>query len=301
MKIPIPENKISDVQDLNGKVPEDQFITPILSSAKAGWNNILVEYWNMPAHELPPQLLPDYIINIHVKRPTKVELMWNGRLLSKRFTHGEITILPPGLACQGTSLEDSEFLVLRLQPSLVNQVAQELGYLESTEIAPNLGVVSPQIQHIGLALKTELESGCLSGRLYGESLATALASYLLQQYSTSKQQVQEFVGGLPKYKLCRVLEYISDRLENELTLAELANAVDISPYHFARLFKQSTGLTPHQYVINCRIERAKRLLSEKNLSIAEICEYVGFQSPSYFTALFRKHTAMTPKAYRNQI
>ena len=296
----MPQDTVIDIQGSNGEAAPNR-VTPILSSEKAGWNNILVEYWHMPAHELPPQLLPDYVINIHFKGPARTEVVWDGRLLSKRFTHGEITILPPGLNCKGACLEDSDFLVLRLQPGIITQVAQELDYPDHIEIAPNLGVVSPQIQHIGLALKTELESGCLSGRIYGESLATALASYLLQQHSTSKKRVQDFAGGLPKYKLCRTLEYINENLENELTVAELASVVEMSPYHFARLFKQSTGFTPHQYLINSRIERAKMLLAEKKLSIAEICEYVGFRSPSHFIALFRKFTSMTPKAYRDQL
>jgi AraC family transcriptional regulator len=301
MATAMPEYKVLDVQHSQQEVVLNKTMTPILSSAKAGWNNILVEYWHMPAHELPSQLLSDYIINLHFRRSAKAELIWNGRLLNKRFTHGEITILPPGLPCRGVYLDDSDSLVLRLDPTLVNQVAQELGYSNHVEIIPNLGVVSPQIQNIGLTLKAELESGCLSGRLFGESLATALASYLLQRHSTSGQTIQDISGGLPKYKLCRTLEYINDHLENELTLAELAIAVEISPYHFARLFKQSTGLTPHQYVMNCRIERAKLLLAEKKLSIAEIGDYVGFRSPSHFIAVFRKHTSMTPKAYRNQL
>ncbi|WP_017317808.1 helix-turn-helix domain-containing protein [Mastigocladopsis repens] len=301
MATAMPEDKVIDDQGSHPEIALNKFVTPILSSEKAGWKNILAEYWHMPAHELPSQLLSDYVINLHFKRPAKAELMWDGRLLSKRFTHGEITILPPGLPCKGVYLEASDFLVLRLQPALVTQVAQELGYADCIEIAPSLGVVSPQIQHIGLALKAELESGCLSGRLYGESLATALASYLLQQHSTSKQRVQEMSGGLPNYKLCSTLEYINDNLENELTLAQLASVVQMSPYHFARLFKKSTGFTPHQYVMNCRIERAKILLAEKKLSVVEICEYVGFRSPSHFIALFRKHTSMTPKAYRNQL
>lgn len=300
MATTMPQDTVIDIQGSNGEVAPNR-VTPILSSEKAGWNNILVEYWHMPAHELPPQLLPDYIINIHFKRPARREVVWDGRLLSKRFTHGEITILPPGLQCKGACLEDSDFLVLRLQPAIVTQVAQELGYADHIEIAPSLGVVSPQIQHIGLALKAELESGCLSGRLYGESLATAIASHLLQQHSTSKQRVQDFAGGLPKYKLCRILEYINENLENELTVAELASVLEMSPYHFTRLFKQSTDFTPHQYVMNCRIERAKMLLAEKKLSIVEIGDYVGFRSPSHFIALFRKFTSMTPKAYRDQL
>jgi AraC family transcriptional regulator len=297
----MPEGEVSQDRDAEAEPIERKFGVPMLSSEKAGWNNILVEYWQMPAHELPPQLLSDCIINLHFKHPTKAEIIWDGRLLSKNFTHGEITILPPGMSCKGISLEESDFLVLRLQPTLITQVAGELGYADRVEITPNLGVISPQIQNIGLALKAELEAGCLSGRLYGESLATALASHLLQQHSTSRQNIQSYTGGLPKYKLCKTLEYINENLEHELTLAELAGVAEISSYHFARLFKQSTGCTPHQYVINCRIERAKKLLKEKKLSIAEIGDAIGFQSPSHFIALFRKHTAMTPKAYRDRL
>lgn len=295
------KDKIPDVQGFNREAATDSSISPILSSALAGWDSILVEYWRLPAHKLPTQPPSEYMINLHFKRPARVEMVWDGRLQSKRFTYGDMTIFPPDLPCGGVCLDACDFLLLRLQPALFARAAQELSYADYIEIAPTFGVVDPQIQHIGLALKAELESGCLSGRLYGESLATALAGYLLRRYSTSEQRVQDNAGGLPKYKLWSAIEYINDNLENNLTLAELALVVQMSTYHFARLFKQSTGLAPHQYVINCRIERAKILLAERKLSIIEICDLVGFRSQSHFSALFRKLTKMTPKAYRDQL
>ncbi|OKH44347.1 hypothetical protein NIES2101_28490 [Calothrix sp. HK-06] len=285
---------------MNTQSAPQKFMAPILSSAGAAWNSIVVEYWQLEAHEIPPQTPLDYIIKLHFQRPARVEFMWDGQLVSKRFTYGEITIVPPGLLCSGVCYDTCDFLVLRLKQAFVTRIAQELN-LRDIEIVPNLGVVSPQIQHLGLALKAELEFGCKSGHLYSESLATALSSYLLQRYSTSKVNLEDFTGGLPKYKLSNVLEYINDNLERDLTLTELKNVVQMSTYHFSRLFKQSTGLTPHQYVINCRIERAKVLLAQKKLSIADIGECIGFRNPSHFTALFRKHTTMTPKVYRENL
>ncbi|BDA72124.1 Transcriptional Regulator, AraC family [Calothrix sp. PCC 7716] len=293
------KGKISNIEKINIQRQQPKFMAPMLSSAGASWDSIVVEYWQLQAHEIPPQTTSDYIINLHFQRPARVELMWNGQLVSKRFTYGEITIMPPGLLCSGICYDACDFLVLRLKQTFVTHIAQELN-LKDIEIVPSLGVVSPQIQYIGLALKTELEFGCKSGHLYGESLATALSSYLLHQYSTSIT-VEDFSGGLPKYKLSNVLTYISDNLERDLTLTELKNVVQMSTYHFSRLFKQSTGLTPHQYVINYRIERAKVLLAQKQLSIADIGECIGFRNPSHFTALFRKHTTMTPKVYRENL
>lgn len=154
---------------------------------------------------------------------------------------------------------------------------------------------------MGLALKAELEAGDANSRLYAESMATALSAHLLRRYCSAAPEIRDYRGELPKYKLKQVIAYINDRLEQKLTLAEISNAVQMSPHYFASLFKQSTGLTPHQYVMKCRIETAKQLLLKQELTLIEICQQVGFESQSHFTRVFRQHTRTTPKAYRNSL
>ncbi|WP_199316882.1 AraC family transcriptional regulator [Chroococcidiopsis sp [FACHB-1243]] len=128
-------------------------------------------------------------------------------------------------------------------------------------------------------------------------MANALAVHLLKHYSVRKYKVRNCAGGLSKLKIKQVIDYIHDNLEQNLTLVEIAAVIQISPYHFARLFKQSIGITPHQYVISKRIEKAKQLLEEHN-SIVLVAEKVGFQSQSHFTKMFRKYTGITPQAYK---
>jgi len=104
---------------------------------------------------------------------------------------------------------------------------------------------------------------------------------------------------LSPQKLQNTIDYIRARLEQDLTLSELADVAQMSPYRFARAFKSSTGLTPHQYLLCQRIEIAKKLLTLKQLSIAEISYQLGFASQSHFTATFRRFTKVTPTVYRN--
>lgn len=100
--------------------------------------------------------------------------------------------------------------------------------------------------------------------------------------------IKEYADGLPKRKLNRALTYMA-HLDQDISLKELADLVGMSSHYFACLFKQSVGLSPHQYLIDCRIKRAKQLLRERELPIVEICQIVGYQSQSYFTKVFRKH------------
>ncbi|WP_375505504.1 helix-turn-helix domain-containing protein [uncultured Nostoc sp.] len=151
-----------------------------------------------------------------------------------------------------------------------------------------------------MALKAELEAGCPSGKLYGESVAIALAAHLLKTYSGTRQLIA-FEVNLSKRQLREVIDYIYDNLALELTLVELASLVNMSSYSFCRWFKALMGLSPHQYVIQCRIERAKFLLTYTQLAIIEIALQVGCSSQSNFTTLFRKHIGITPKAYREMI
>ncbi len=105
-------------------------------------------------------------------------------------------------------------------------------------------------------------------------------------------------GGLPGFRLRRVTEYIEGHLCHELRLAELSGLLHMTPYHFARLFKDSTGLPPHRFVIHRRIDRAAALLADGALSIRAIARSVGFRTASHFTTTFRRVTGVTPSAYR---
>lgn len=155
------------------------------------------------------------------------------------------------------------------------------------------------IYQIGSLLRSEVEAGEPGTRIFAESIAAALSVHLVRRYSLRKPKIQEFTGGLPKYKLNAAVEYIHENLDRELCLAELAETVQTRSNYFATLFKLSTGLAPHQYITKCRIDRAKVLLAKLDLSIAEIGQEVGFQSQSHFTKVFRNWTATTPKAYRD--
>lgn len=104
--------------------------------------------------------------------------------------------------------------------------------------------------------------------------------------------------GLPWPRVRRVCDFIQDNLNQQLTLLDLSAVVHMSPYHFARLFKQSTGVPPHRFVVGQRIARASILLRDARLSIGEVASLVGFRRPSHFTTAFRRMTGSTPSAYR---
>jgi AraC-like DNA-binding protein len=106
-------------------------------------------------------------------------------------------------------------------------------------------------------------------------------------------------GGLPGYKLRRVMEFIEANIDQPLPLDDLAASAAVSPFHFHRQFKRSTGITPHRYILQVRMERAKALLSGSDLPLAEVAARVGFADQSHFTSTFRKTTSMTPRSYRN--
>ncbi len=106
------------------------------------------------------------------------------------------------------------------------------------------------------------------------------------------------IGTLPWGRLRRVTEYIQQNLDKDLTLAELAALLYMSPYHFARLFKCSTGVPPHRFVVRQRIARARAFRATQELSIAQISRMVGFRTPSPFATVFRRVTGVTPRGYR---
>jgi AraC-like DNA-binding protein len=184
-------------------------------------------------------------------------------------------------------------------PMLLVHTLHEALQAERLTIVPYLPVPDPLLQHIVLVLQAALEGGSVAGQLYAQSLTDALVVHFLRRYSAARPSRREVNGGLSPYKLRRTTAYIQAHLAQELSLAQLAAVGQTSPAHFARLFKHATGLAPHQYVIACRMEQAKRLLAETDVPLSEIALQVGCTDQSHFSALFRAHVALTPKAYRD--
>ncbi|NJK53175.1 MAG: helix-turn-helix domain-containing protein [Leptolyngbyaceae cyanobacterium SU_3_3] len=147
-------------------------------------------------------------------------------------------------------------------------------------------------------LLAELQQESIGRTLYIESLANILAVHLIRQYTATKSHLTVYEGGLSQRHLSQVLDYIHDHLEQDIKLADLAALLSMSQFHFSHLFKQAIGTTPYQYLLQQRIERAKQLLKDSNLSIMDIAFLCGFNSHSHLSKQFRHLAGITPKAYR---
>lgn len=221
------------------------------------------------------------------------------------LTKGDVTIVPAGLPSEWRCVggEEVDVINMHLKSEFLRSVAAEINDADPDriEVMSHLGQKDAQISYIGYALNAALEDRSLANRLYAESLAMALAVHLLHNYSTTTQPTREYAGGLPPRKLRQMREYINEHLEDNLSLSDLAQACAMSSHHFARQFKQATGLSPHQYVTSRRIEQAKVLLGKTDLSITEIALQVGCASQSHLSKLFCQLTGTSPSLYRRAL
>ncbi len=273
---------------------------PILSSHESGWKNLGLEYHIQPAYESPEHYSKNYVLVIRLKCQLELQ-RWLGEChKSEDSLPGDVAVIPPYITHRAITVEESEFIALTLDSNFVANIAYESVDSDAVEVIPHFSKPDPLIYQITLALKKALEYNDTGSGLYADSMATALSAHLLQHYSAPKHSLQNYRGGLPRHKLQRVTEYIIDHLAEDLLLGTMAQEVGMSRYHFARLFKQSTGLSPYQYVIHCRIERAKMLLLQNKLKISEVASIVGFADQSQFTRHFKRILGVTPKEIRKK-
>jgi AraC family transcriptional regulator len=271
---------------------------PLLSSSRVSWNDIRLEYHQQPAQEAPEHFPAQHILMVNHQFLPLVERKLNEQFQRDRVMSGDIAIVPANVLHKARWNDPAEFTLLILEPSFVTRIAHESIDLEEVEILPHFAARDPLIYQIARSLKSELESCGTMSRLYAESAAAMLAFHLLQHYSSSQKVIEEYTGGLTNSQLQHAIDYIHTHLEQNLGLVELADLVQISPDHFRKLFKQSTGQTPYKYLLECRLDKVKKLLASADLSIGEIAERTGFNSHSHLTRVFRQHLSITPKEYR---
>jgi AraC family transcriptional regulator len=258
-----------------------------------------LEQHQIPAREVPESCPCDHLLSMRLGPLGTVEYRIAGERARRQVVvPGHLHLISQGTPLWWRSHQAADILFIALEPRFVAAIDHPSIPAERLAFTNRCAFRDPALTHLLLALRAELQAGCPAGRLYGESLATALALHLLQRYAVCPPTDDEPRGGLPPARLRRVFDYMQAHLGEELSLRQLAAVVQLSPHHFAVRFKQSTGVAPHQYLLRQRIATAQQWLAEPRLSVAEIAYRLGFSSQAHFTTMFRKHVGATPGAYR---
>ena len=242
-------------------------------------------------------LFVNHNISMHVGAPVLVTTRCDGSVMHRLQVPGDLKIVPSGFSRVWEIERPTLKLSILVSPALVRTAAERMGLDPArVALAPQIQLRDPQIEHICWAIKNELETDQPLGALYADSLGLALAAHLVRRYAPRSSP--RVATGLSKRQLRRIIDYIRDNLANQLTLAELADVVNVSPSHFNLLFRQAIGLSVHQYVIRTRVEFAIHLLLNEKLALSEVALRAGFASQSHMATCMNRIAGVTPGALR---
>ncbi len=276
--------------------------TPLTTSEGSDWRGVLLEHHETAAFEANDVYFQNDTVFVHLGEPVTLDWKDEKNSFTKELTPGTITVIPRWIRHSARCSTSSSFLMLSLTREFLMDSIADWGQSSELELNQTLSHEDSLVRELCFALQAELESGSPGGRVYGESLSASLAVHLIKNYSSTKPEPTASTGGLAKYKLRQVINYIHEHVAEDFALQTLADIANLSPFHFTRMFKKSTGLPPRQYLIRCRVQRARQLLLSSTDSLSSIASQSGFCDQSHFTAHFKRFYGITPKAFvQNEI
>ena len=281
--------------------------TLVLSSRQLNWNGILVEqYQYSPSpDEATSPASSDHRLILPLGHPAPLIQKRDNRSHESILQKGDSILVPAGYPSswrcpiRNINRPTKQQLHIWLKPELIKQAAEASEIdIDRLDLVNCFGEQDLRLHDVAMLLLAELQTDGIMGRLCVESLTQVLVIHLLRHYSTFTQPITFENRSLTPTPLKQAIDYIHTHLDRDLSLVEIAGVVNISPTYFANLFKRAMGISPHQYVIQQRVERAKLLLSKTDLAIAEIALQVGFSNQSHLTRHFKSLTGVTPKQVR---
>ncbi|MER5503472.1 MULTISPECIES: AraC family transcriptional regulator [unclassified Streptomyces] len=251
------------------------------------------------ADSVPPPIGPSrHVLVVHTGRSASLSWSADGAARRERFHAGEALVNPAGWASRPRWQDDVELLLLALEPAWLEKLAAEDGAAGRFELEPRFHFTDPLLKMLVERLVAEFERPGVPDGLYAESLVQAAAAVIMRVCGgAGGRDARE--GGLPPRRLAEVLDFIHANLSSRIGLEDLATVAGVSASHFTRAFRASVGESPHQYVMQLRLERARQALLNTNRPIADIAVEHGFADQSHLTRMMRRHTGTTPGLLRN--
>jgi AraC family transcriptional regulator len=269
------------------------------ASPQTGWNVIAASRFRLGQVDvkLPPLGVPAFGVNYG--EALRLERTLNGHRISGHVTQGDLAILPPDADTRWVFDKTGDVVLVYLSRDMFDRAVEEGPDRDprSVEIVPQFLIRDLTLERIAHQLLGEISAPRPGSRLCAETLAQELAAHFIGAHSNLSLLPQGQPRTMTPNKLRRAEEFIHANLGSEMRLQDIADAAEMSLFHFAKSFKQATGVSPHQFVKRQRLHHARTLLHDASLSIGEVAEAVGL-THSYFTAVFAQGMGMTPTRFR---
>lgn len=286
-------------QPSRGNLPLE---TPQIFSQAETAHGVILQLRQDPIGPLDLPGVDSTVLCVHVGPAAKLSCRRDGRQYNGTAVHGDIDIIPAYTPSRWVAHDHNDRnLILSLPQSLIHTLAEQAGHNSSRiEIRNRFQTRDPELELIANTIHREIDAGRPSGRLYTEGLIVAMTSRLLSQHSSLAPPTRISSATLSGHRLKQVLSFIEDQLAEDLSLDQIASVAGLSPSHLKTLFRQAMGVPVHQYVIQRRIEHARLLLTQNNLTMAEIAAATGFSHQSHLARHIRRATGVPPAIIRRR-
>lgn len=277
---------------------ETELGTILVSSAGLGWDGIHVERGRNERFQTDNIVVPQHYFAMNIGPA----LRWRSLLDSgERRVHsapGSVWVNPAHMPFTNIVEDPSEFVLLTVEPERLTQAVFDSKLARPQAFRREFETEDTLLRALILGFLAEAENGGASGRVLVESLTTAFAVHYIQRYGQGVQDESGPQRGLDARRLKRARDLLDSRYAEDLSLEDIARDAAMSKFHFIRQFKLSTGLSPYQYLLKRRLERARSLLLDGDLPIARIALAVGFSDQSQFNRHFKREFGATPASLR---
>jgi AraC family transcriptional regulator len=270
----------------------------LVSSRHLGWDGVHVERGRNESFAVDNVVIPEHYFVLLLSNELRWEAKTGAKFGQVLTRQGDVMINPAHTSMSTRVPQPSEFAILTVKPEKLVEAVAGAGLARPFGFEQRFRAEDPLLRQIMLTLLAEAERGGGNGRLFVDAMTTALAVHYIKTYGIGVPLDAPKGSGLDPRRLKRALDLLDARFAEDLSLDALAAEVAMSKFHFVRLFKASTGLSPYQYLLKRRMEQARRLLQGGDLPIAQVALAVGFADQSAFASHFKKHFGHTPRQAR---
>lgn len=261
-----------------------------------------VRYFQAEPDTMPEDVFAEHHILLNLQaKPHRVHNRRDGKLHDFIFSKNDIIVTPAGMRSGWQWFDRSDVIVVTLEPSRVEKFAQtELGMLLDRQQFQDLPLFSDaDLCAAGVMLRDALENDDITSGVMFEAMSRVFLVKLLQKYGQRRPEEIALSARFTSSHYNRVLAFIRARLDQTITVDDLAAEAGMSPSHFSRIFKETVGSTPMQYVMAYRIEQAIAMMRDAGRPLGDVALACGFADQAHFTRSFKQLMGKTPKAYRS--